>query len=137
MQEALSHLQAMGAVQKLPEDAQWSIRALLMRRLPQATLPRATPPVAAATGAATAAAAAAAGVGVPGGDPTALPQLLGFLLQQMSKVGPDCALTFSAQCGLQKLLQAGEPSQILGLGACAVVSGSLHVSSVHGCEVAA
>lgn len=31
-QEALSYLQAMGAVQKLPEDVQWSIRAMLMRR---------------------------------------------------------------------------------------------------------
>lgn len=31
-QEALSYLQAMGAVQKLPEDIQWSIRAMLMRR---------------------------------------------------------------------------------------------------------
>ena len=69
LQEALSHLQAMGAVAKLPEDAQWSIRALLMRRLPQAALPRAAAPP-------------------PAGADAALPQLLGYLLQQMSKVGP-------------------------------------------------
>ena len=67
LQEALSHLQAMGAVAKLPEDAQWSIRALLMRRLPQAALPRAAAPP-------------------PAGADAALPQLLGYLLQQMSKV---------------------------------------------------
>ena len=67
MQEALSYLQAMGAVSKLPDDVQWSIRALLMRRLPNATmLPRISAPA-------------------PGADP-ALPQLLGYLLQQMSKV---------------------------------------------------
>ncbi|CAK0783917.1 hypothetical protein CVIRNUC_007117 [Coccomyxa viridis] len=66
LQEALSHLQAMGAVAKLPEDAQWSIRALLMRRLPQAALPRAAAPP-------------------PAGADAALPQLLGYLLQQMSK----------------------------------------------------
>ena len=57
----------MGAVAKLPEDAQWSIRALLMRRLPQAALPRAAAPP-------------------PAGADAALPQLLGYLLQQMSKV---------------------------------------------------
>ena len=57
----------MGAVSKLPEDVQWSIRALLMRRLPNvAMLPRISAPA-------------------PGADP-ALPQLLGYLLQQMSKV---------------------------------------------------
>ena len=67
MQEALSCLQAMGAVSKLPDDVQWSIRALLMRRLPNvAMLPRISAPA-------------------PGADP-ALPQLLGYLLQQMSKV---------------------------------------------------
>lgn len=67
MQEALSYLQAMGAVSKLPDDVQWSIRALLMRRLPNvAMLPRISAPA-------------------PGTDP-ALPQLLGYLLQQMSKV---------------------------------------------------
>ena len=57
----------MGAVSKLPNDVQWSIRALLMRRLPNvAMLPRISAPA-------------------PGADP-ALPQLLGYLLQQMSKV---------------------------------------------------
>ena len=69
-QEALSYLQAAGAVSKLPDDVQWSIRALLMRRLPNvAALPRLPAPA-------------------QGTDP-ALPQLLGYLLQQMSKVRPD------------------------------------------------
>lgn len=73
-QEALSYLQAMGAVSKLPDDAQWSIRALLMRRLSHVVaLPRVSQP---AQGGA--------------GDP-ALPQLLGFLLQQMSKVRKLCS----------------------------------------------
>ena len=76
-QEALSYLQAMGAVAKLPDDVQWSIRALLMRRLPNvAILPRAAAPV-------------------PAGNDPALPQLLGYLLQQMSKVN---AISASPSC---------------------------------------
>ena len=88
LQEALSHLQAMGAVAKLPEDAQWSIRALLMRRLPQAAaLSRAAAPP-------------------PTGADAALPQLLGYLLQQMSKVAP-CSHCTSSMQGL--LLPAADP----------------------------
>ncbi len=84
MQEALSNLQAMGAVSKLPDDVQWSIRALLMRRLPNvAMLPRAPAPV-------------------PGNDP-ALPQLLGYLLQQMSKVNGISATTSCRQLPLWSL----------------------------------
>ncbi len=73
----------MGAVAKLPDDVQWSIRALLMRRLPNvAMLPRAPAPV-------------------PSNDP-ALPQLLGYLLQQMSKVnGGSFKLSSNTLFGLQ------------------------------------